>query len=711
MAGLTIYLASTDAECSGPLREALLAEGLPFAQDPTDGPTLVVSVVAADPWTRASELRTPNVSRVFVLCTGHIEPPPATGTDGIIVRHWSDAETAAMFVQQAFNTAQAELASTTAAESIPPPSLVIPSPAVGTEPEMLEDGALMSAEEPEVIDDVQLLMEPRLGAPPPPQMPARSAAPMVEEVSPEDMEFIQRVFNQVREADFRSPPPPPPRKALAGLDKKMQFLRDRNRELERDLARVGYIWSVKQRQVNIVEEVVAAKEAERATAVQRYNQIKEQATRASAQARIESDTMRTNLNDLEATKNGLEGQINKLRKESEQTIAALTTRANKEEQEKTNLIAEFRSKMEAAQAAFTQLRDASTARIADLEARLKATEEKLAATDQTYDEALATIAARDQTIAEQCQALSDRDSTIQKLSDEMAGLRADMEARIAELTRSLETEKADAAAKIVEVEGALATRQQELEQSRATTLERDATITQLNDTITQTRAELETRVSALDQELTATKTSRQGIQDRLVEREKTLSAVSEQISREGGQHEERVAELKLAVKSKDEQLETFEREVASAREEFHQLADEFAKHRDEAGRISEQLGQALADARAEARTTKDRVAELDREVKEWEARLADTQAQLEASQEEARVTKSDKDNLAGEATSARARAEELEREIAARDQALADARSSLEAAQQEARIAKTDAESIGQKLAELQAQQSGTTPT
>jgi hypothetical protein len=669
MAGLTIHLASTDIEFSVPLRDALLAEGLPPTQDPANELLFVVSVVADDPWNRAAQLRATNVARIFVLCTGHIDQPPTAGAENIVVRHWSDAETAALFVQQAFTRAQAELASAAIA---PLPTTEPPDP----EPEFVDEGVLMSPDEPEVFDDAQL-MEPAPDAPPP--QPTRFAAPIVEEVTTEDAEFIQRVFSQVREVDFRSPPPPPPRKALAGLDKKMQFLRDKVRELERDLARVGFIWSVKQRQVNLVEQVVASKEAERSTAVQRYTQMKEQATRAAAAARIESDTLRGKLNDLDATRNGIEGQLNKLRKESAETIANLTARLTKEEQEKTSLVAEFRSKMEAAQAAFTQLRDASTSRIADTEGRLKTTDETLAATEQARVDAVQTIVARDQTIAEQTQTLSERDRTIQKLQDEIAGLRADMEAQAAalkqemeartseltrvmdaktnELTQAMETERASAAARLVEIEGKLKATAANLHASLTTTAERDRTIIEVSDTLAQTRAELENRTTQLEQELAAIKTSRQGIQERLVEREKTLSAISEQMSREGGEHQERVQELKLAVKAKDEQLRVLTGEISSARAEFTQLANEFAKHRDEAGRISEELGQACADARAEARTSKDRIAELDREVGEWETRLNDAQTQLAAALEETRLARSDADLLGQKAAELQARAD------------------------------------------------------
>ncbi len=568
--GLTIYLATSDADYSVPLRNALTALALPFAQDPANEQLLVACVVADNPWEHAQALRGANIGAVVVFCTGPIPEPPVEVTADVTVHTWSDAATAASYVAQLIAAGPGVATPLMSTRTpVPPPPGFTPAgtPNAGLEePELLDDAALVNADEPEFSDDASPL---DANAPPPPP-PARVLAPTLDSITPEDWEFIKRVFNQVRDVDFRAPPPPPPRKALSGLDKKMQFLRDKTRELERDLARVGFVWRTKQQQVDAVDQTIAAKEAERATAVQRYEQIKDQATRASAQARTEAAQQAARIQDLEATANGLEGQLNKLKRESEQTISSLTARLTKEEQEKVALIAEFRSKIEAAQAAFTQLRDGSARTIGELET-------KVGTLDQALVDSQASVAARDMTLDEQSRTLAERDHALQALNNEIAAV----------------------------------------------------------------RAEFEIKVAHLEAELMSVKDSREKLAERLGDRERTLSAITEEMGRTGSEHGERVNELKQTIRDRDARIQGLESEIASARNEFQQLAQEFGRHRDDAGRITEELGQAVADARADARTCKERHTELERLLNEKEQALAAATAALTAAQEDARLAKQD----------------------------------------------------------------------
>ena len=105
------------------------------------------------------------------------------------------------------------------------------------------------------------------------------------EVNVDDQDFLQRVFGQVRDVDFRSPPPPPPR-LETGPEKKLSDLRERVRRLERDLARVGSIWSLKQAQVAALDQILAAKEGERAAAVGQF--VDQQATIANLRQELEA---------------------------------------------------------------------------------------------------------------------------------------------------------------------------------------------------------------------------------------------------------------------------------------------------------------------------------------------------------------------------------------------------------------------------------------
>ncbi|MBI5510175.1 MAG: hypothetical protein HY903_15570 [Deltaproteobacteria bacterium] len=626
MAGIAIHLVSHDAEHGAALKAALEAESIPVTVAPTPAPCVVVAVVADDPWGRGQALKADNVLRVFVLCTGAVDRPPEGGGQAVVVRHWADAETAVMFIQQLLTAVEAERAKASP-PAAPPVAGTPPPPAAAAEtaePEMVDAEALSSVE-PDLVESPPVAATPS-GAPPPLQ--ARQLAPNLGEVSPEDLEFIQRVFVQVKDVDFRSPPPPPPRKALAGLDKKMQFLRDKVREMERDLARVGHIWRIKQAQFDAFDQIIAAKEAERSTSVQRYTQVKDQGTRAAAQHRGEAEALRNTINDLEATRNGLEGQLNRLRKESEQSIAALNARLVKEEQEKAALIGEFRAKMEAAQTAFTQLRDGSARTITDLESRLAARDEKLATTEAELATTQAAVVARDQIVEEQSRSLAEHAQSITGLGDELAGARADLERRTQELTAAAATTEAELNQRLAALSAELDATKADLERSRAALATTEAALASANQQVTAAKADLETKVGRAEAEVLAVKDSRQKIQERVSEREKTLSVMTEQMGREGLEHQERVTELKRAIQEKDERAQGLEGEVKSARAEFDQLAAEFARHREAAGKLSEELGQGLADARAEARAQKERIAELERDAKEWESRLALAQAEI-----------------------------------------------------------------------------------
>ncbi len=472
---ISVHLATDDADYSRPLRDAMQAGGVPLAQD-TSTPCLVVSVVGQDPWAYAQTLRGANVLRVLVLCTGVVDAPPPGGANGVVVRHWADPETAVLLVQRLLTEIEGA--------GVPAPGAPV------EEAQPMEEAALLPDEEPEVIDEAQLVES----APPPRKL--GEAGLVFEEITIEDAEFIQRVFAQVRDVDFRTQLPPPARKPPAGMDKKMQFLRDKVRELERDLARVGFIWRVKQQQFDAVDQIVRTKEQERASAVQRYEQMKDQATRAAA-----------------------------VLNEAQMEIATLKAQVERGEQERLGLHADFRAKIEAAQSAFNEIR-----------ARL-----------------------------------------------------------------------------IAEQEGAGRLRQ-ELEDARLSVSSRDQTLTTLQDEAAQTRGDLEARLGRAESELQASQDSVRQVSGRLAEREKTVAALTEEMAKSRGEREERTGELKQLLSAKDDRIARLEEEVTSARAEFAQLADEYGKHREEAGRISTDLGQAVADSRAEVRAAKDRIAELEREL-------------------------------------------------------------------------------------------------
>ncbi|MEE8408760.1 MAG: hypothetical protein V3T05_04065, partial [Myxococcota bacterium] len=131
---LAINLMSNDLEHSGPLRDAMEAEGLPIADGNSQQAVVAIAVVDTDPWERGRELLTDNVRGVLVLCTGPVDRPPADAGDDIVVRHWSDPDTAVIQVAQFFKKKQR---GADRGESEPPAEAGVmsaPPPGSGTPP-------------------------------------------------------------------------------------------------------------------------------------------------------------------------------------------------------------------------------------------------------------------------------------------------------------------------------------------------------------------------------------------------------------------------------------------------------------------------------------------------------------------------------------------------------------------------------------------------
>lgn len=114
----------------------------------------------------------------------------------------------------------------------------------------------------DVIEDLDPVddspVPPRIA---PPKLGASSANPIHSVLTADDVDFISKVFAQVRHVDFRAPVPEGnPR--LTGIDKKLFGLREQVRKLERDLAHVSHIWGQKQQEIDTAAEWVRSKDEE-----------------------------------------------------------------------------------------------------------------------------------------------------------------------------------------------------------------------------------------------------------------------------------------------------------------------------------------------------------------------------------------------------------------------------------------------------------------
>lgn len=410
----------------------------------------------------------------------------------------------------------------------------------------------------------------------PPTIQRRTQLPNIDEITEEDRVFIHRVFNQVKDVDFRSAPPPPPRKNLAGLDKKMQFLRDRVRELERDLARVGWIWSIKQRQVDAVDQLIDAKEQERASATERYATVRDQATRSAQAFRAEEARLNNVINEGVAANSQLQGELANLRIEMDAAIEQLNIKLEQERDEKNQLMADFRGKIEHAQGVFNELRETSTRNIADAEARvagltneLTSTQNDLTSARQRIDElsaGLTTAEAQGVELTDQLgianrdlestrAALAERDTQLGSTNDELSRVRSELESELARTKSELE-------AKVGTLESQLADANRGIEELRATVSERDKRLQEAGDAEAAARSERETREAELqgtvrERELAvedATRTQ-DGLKLEIADRQKAIDDQNREI--EG---------LKTDVATLQRQLDASEAELRLARE-------------------------------------------------------------------------------------------------------------------------------------------------
>lgn len=427
--------------------------------------------------------------------------------------------------------------------------------------EPLDEVAAME-DTPELVDDADVVTAD------PAEFSQQRPRTQVDDVSAEDREFIRRVFYQVKDVDFRSPPPPP-RKGLSGPDKKVQFLRDRVRELERDLARVGYVWGVKEQQVEWVEKIIADKEWDRTQAVQRLEQVKTQSALASQRAREEISRQADRISELTGQKGGLEEELRALHRLHESTQADLTARLENETAEKTALVADFRQKIEQAQSAFEQLRNQSGAGIVDLEQRLAEARTTISELEKQLAEKGEEAESLTETLATKDALLTNTESELQTARNELGQQLAMAESKVDELSSQLE-----------DIQNALS-EANELETKLAGDLEsRDLQL-----------ADFESQLSQISDE-------KERVEGALAEKEKMLSTLTDEMKSTRTGYEERVSELKSLLAARDEEIERIKGEVQSARSEFSQLAEQSERLRTDLEAAREDARLSRADAAA-----------------------------------------------------------------------------------------------------------------
>jgi chromosome segregation ATPase len=368
-------------------------------------------------------------------------------------------------------------------------------PEDGYEPVHLDDAATELVETAEEV-------EPEVESQPPAPPPKRAAVnmPQVAQVTDADRDFLQRVFLQVRDVDFRAPPPPPPRRDLAGPDKKIASLRQSMFELERDMARVAYVWGAMQQQYEVVDQLVKGKEAERDSAVARYNQLRDLAAQTAARDRGEIDALKKRVAELEARGAALENELT-------QQAAQANARLQKAEQEKAALLADFRAKMESAQTAFNQLREQSTRAMTDLEGRIKKRDEELTQRAQEADASAAAAAEHTREIARLQGELARRDESLKQLQaerDRQETAIAERSKNLSVLTEELSRLRSQHETALVDLRASLKLKDELMDSTRNEVKSARAEFTQLAEAYEARRVELEkatAEIAALRAEL------------------------------------------------------------------------------------------------------------------------------------------------------------------------------------------------------------------
>ena len=202
----------------------------------------------------------------------------------------------------------------------------------------------------ELIEDLEPLESPP--KPPriaPPSLGVTSPNPIQSSLSSDDVEFIGKVFAQVRHVDFKAPAPEGnPR--LTGIDKKLFGLREQVRKLERDLSRVSFVWSLKQSEIDSAADWVRAKDEELIRAKNQLNETSGELSSLEAKLSVVSA-------EAEAEKNGLNEKIADLEDESRNLKLNLLTIREELDKEREDWATEIESARDSAEKRLSQASD------------------------------------------------------------------------------------------------------------------------------------------------------------------------------------------------------------------------------------------------------------------------------------------------------------------------------------------------------------------
>jgi hypothetical protein len=199
--------------------------------------------------------------------------------------------------------------------------------------------------------------------------------PDIEDISHDDSAFIRRVFETVKEVEFRAPPQPPSR-GLTGPDAKLQKLRETIRRHERDLARVRYVWGIKDRRIQQVDGIIEQHRARQEQSDRRYDQIMEQAQRAAQESKARSAQLESRIDEQHHKEVDQLRAMDNLRQEHLAQVKELGKRIQNDTQKTEAYVSDVQQRMQDTADAFNKLRNQSADEILKLERQLRSTEER-----------------------------------------------------------------------------------------------------------------------------------------------------------------------------------------------------------------------------------------------------------------------------------------------------------------------------------------------
>jgi len=169
-----------------------------------------------------------------------------------------------------------------------------------------------------LIEDLEPIEPPSAPPIPPTSLPTSS-------LTQEDLDFIELVFAQVEHVDFKTPAATS-KGRLTGIDKKLHDLREQVRRLERELARVGHIWSNKQKELNQAASTLQSKDTEVRKAQQDARALAQDvATKIEDIRNLEGKTSEL-VQEVDAGKEARLEQIERLSMVETASTKALTTK-------------------------------------------------------------------------------------------------------------------------------------------------------------------------------------------------------------------------------------------------------------------------------------------------------------------------------------------------------------------------------------------------